>query len=185
MNQKNLPAMTNSELQAFEPKTVDEWASRQLQKRMRISQLSMPEVARRAAEMGGILETFSNLMSVFGWAQMDQASKNAVKAEWCDQLESYGLDEIKNACRSHAGASAGKTPILNAEIIKPIIIAAHKEQVDDLGGNTRGPMEVPVDETPVQVSARRRLEDPDGLKRSESFAAMNFPSINRVNPGDA
>ncbi len=132
--------------------------------------------------MGGILETFSNVMSVFGWAQMDPASKEAVKAEWCDQLAMYGLDEIKAACRVHAGASAGKTPILNAELIKPIIVREHKKQMDDLGGKTRGPVDIPPDETPAEVKSRRLMDDPDALKRSENFAAMHFPSITQAKP---
>lgn len=125
--------------------------------------------------MGGILETFSNTMSVFGWAQMDATSRTAVKAEWCDQLEQYGLDEIRDACRVHAGASAGKTPVLNAEIIKPIIIAMHKRQIDELGGNSRGPVDIPPDETPAQVKERRLMDDPDALERINDFVAVKYP----------
>ncbi len=134
----------------------------------------MPEVARRAAEMGGILETFSNLMSVFGWAQMDATARTAVKSEWCDQLSSYGLDEIRDACRVHAGASAGKTPVLNAEIIKPIIIAMHKKQMDALGGNSRGPVDIPPDETPADVKSRRLMDDPDALKRIDGLVKAKY-----------
>ena len=128
--------------------------------------------------MGGILETFSNVMSVFGWAQMDPASKKAVKAEWCDRLEGYDLEEIRDACRSHAAASAGKTPILNAEIIRPIIIREHKRQMDALGGNTRGPVDIPPDETPAEVKSRRLMDDPDALKRTNDFVAIKFPKVN-------
>ena len=124
-------------------------------------------------------------MGVFGWANMDRDARSDVKSEWCERLWQYSVSEIQGACREHSAAVAksGKAATLNAEIIRAIIIRGHAKQVAALGGNVRGPAEVPEDETPEQVNARRKsqrlMDDPAGLKRTQDFVSMTFPEITR------
>lgn len=131
------------------------------------------------AQIGVLLERFSNTMGVFGWANMDRMARADVKEEWCERLWKFSVDEIKDACREHASAIAasGKQPTLNAEIIRPIIIAMHKRQIDALGGNTRGPVDIPPDETPADVKSRRLMDDPDALKRIDGLVKAKYQTI--------
>ena len=178
-----MATLSNSQLAEVQPRSVGEWQAVTLQKRSRLTQLSLPEKQRRMAQIGVLLERFSNTMGVFGWAQMDRMARADVKEEWCERLWKFDVSEIKAACRKHSEAIArsGKQPALNAEIIRPIIIAMHKAAVDKLGGDTRAPVDIPPDETPEEVAARREKQNA-GRKRSQDFAAMRFPSIVKFDP---
>ena len=179
LGERGLVTLSNSELLAVQPRSVEEWQAVTLQKRSRLMQLDLPQKQRRMAQIGVLLERFSNTMGVFGWANMDRMAREDVKEEWCERLWKFDVDEIKEACRKHAAAIAqsGKQPTLNAEIIRPIIIAMHKAKVDELGGNTRGPVDIPPDETPGQVKERRLMDDPDALKRINDFVAVRCLNV--------
>lgn len=111
---KNLPTTETAE-------TRKQWATRQKQQRLQISQLSTRQDALRTAGMVALLEVASAKIDRFGWDRMDENIKAEICGDWCDTLRGYTLAEIKSGIKMVFEDAKGKLRSINEHQVEAAI----------------------------------------------------------------
>lgn len=105
--------------------TVQEWREDRQQMKSAISQLTEQQEKRRSAELVAILEVSSSKIDRFGWGSMDKNVKRALCDDWCDRLEQYELQEVRDGVAKVFEDAKGKLRSINEFQVQEAIMAQH------------------------------------------------------------
>ena len=141
---------------------MDEWVSMQRQQRSQIARLDTQQVARRTAELNGMLEVASTKIDRFGWDRMSEAVKDELCADWCDRLSQYTLSEVKQGIADFFAANKGEARSINEFQVEEQISIRHRAITDRLAQQ---------DKIDQQIANRKSEPTPEDLERRKQVAA--------------
>ena len=110
-----------------------------------------------------MLEVASSKIDRFGWGSMDTNVKDALKSDWCDRLERYTLQEVRNGISAVFEAARGRLRSINEFEVEAAIMERHRRELSALPS--------------VHDELNRRPEPTDEEKeRINAIVKAQFPS---------
>ena len=146
------------------PRTREEWLGEKKRRSLQISALGGPQAARRAAELAAMLDVASEKMDRFGWANMDATTKQSLRAEWCDVLAAYELQEVKAGIDRVFSDADGKLRAINEYRVKAAIEKIRAEEYAAMPS---------ADDPARQTRAATHEENEASREEAESRRAVN------------